>query len=62
MSDAVQRLQKLLRELFQLDASGDLDFGVYRIMNHKRGEIEAFVNESLPAIVDEALSNYLITP
>jgi adenine-specific DNA-methyltransferase len=57
MSGAFDRLQRLLIELFQLDAAGDLDFGVYRIMNHKRSEIEAFIHESLPAIVEDALKS-----
>lgn len=57
MSGAFDRLQRLMIELFQLDAAGDLDFGVYRIMNHKRSEIEAFIHESLPAIVEDALKS-----
>ena len=39
MSDAFARLQDLLRQLFQFE-SKELDFGIYRIMNHERGEIE----------------------
>ena len=31
----LQKFQELLRELFQFDCA-DLDFGIYRIMNHKR--------------------------
>ena len=40
------RLKTLLREMFQLDR-GDLDFGLYRIMNMKAGEIEAFLERDL---------------
>ena len=40
------RLKTLLREMFQLDR-GDLDFGLYRIMNMKAGEIEAFLDRDL---------------
>ncbi len=40
------RLQALLREMFQLDR-GDLDFGLYRIMNLKAGEIAAFLDDDL---------------
>ncbi len=40
------RLKTLLREMFQLDR-GDLDFGLYRIMNRKAGEIEAFLDRDL---------------
>ncbi len=40
------RLKGLLREMFQLDR-GDLDFGLYRIMNMKAGEIERFLDSDL---------------
>ena len=40
------RLKALLREMFQLDR-GDLDFGLYRIMNLKAGEIAAFLDDAL---------------
>ncbi len=40
------RLKTLLREMFQLDR-GDLDFGLYRIMNMKAGEIETFLDRDL---------------
>ena len=36
--EKLDRLRTLLREMFQLDR-GDLDFGLYRIMNLKAGEI-----------------------
>lgn len=39
-------LMELLRELFQLD-KGDLDFGLYRVMNMKAAEIEAFLARDL---------------
>src|SRR5215211_2267324 len=45
----------VLRELFQIESAGDLDFGIYRIMGQKRSEVEAFIDERLPEIVDEAL-------
>lgn len=54
MSDAFTRLQELLRELFQFD-NKDLDFGIYRIMNHKRGAVEDFIRNGLADAVDEAL-------
>ena len=44
------KFQKLLRELFQFDCA-DLDFGIYRIMNHKRDAVERFITEQLPASV-----------
>ena len=40
------KLRKLLEELFQLDQA-DLDFGIYRIMNQKRGEIVTFLDKDL---------------
>ena len=49
----VEKFQQLLRELFQFDCA-DLDFGIYRIMNHKRDVIEKFITEKLPnALVAE---------
>ena len=49
-----------MRELFQFDCS-DLDFGIYRIMNHKRDVIEQFIAEDLPnAIADELDSGALV--
>ena len=46
----LERFQDLLGELFQFDCA-DLDFGIYRIMNHKRGAVERFITEQLPACV-----------
>ena len=44
------RLKAILREMFQLDR-GDLDFGLYRIMNLKAKEIEEFLdNDLLPQV------------
>jgi len=40
------KLKTLLRELFQFDAA-DLDFGIYRIMNQRRAEIEDFIERGL---------------
>ena len=42
----LERLKALLREMFQLDR-GDLDFGLYRIMNLKAREVEAFLEDEL---------------
>ena len=50
----LQKFQNLLRELFQFD-SADLDFGIYRIMNHKRDVIETFISEDLPARITAEL-------
>ncbi len=54
MGDAFSRLQELLRELFQFD-NKDLDFGIYRIMNHKRGAVEDFIRNGLADAVDRTL-------
>ncbi|MFH5833756.1 site-specific DNA-methyltransferase [Halalkalibaculum sp. DA384] len=51
------KLQKKLRELFQFNAS-DLDFGIYRILNRKRDEIEAFIEEDLLHAIEKGLEEY----
>ena len=43
----LSKFQGLLRDLFQFDCA-DLDFGIYRIMNHKRDAVERFITEQLP--------------
>ena len=50
----IEKFQSLLRELFQFDCA-DLDFGIYRIMNHKRDVVEKWVTETLPARVEAEL-------
>lgn len=44
-----------LSELFMLDQA-DLDFGIYRIMNQKRKDIEIYLNNRLPKQVRELLA------
>ena len=46
MEDYRKRFQELLRRLFQFE-SADLDFGIYRIMNFRRGAIEKFIDKDL---------------
>ncbi len=53
------KFQELLRELFQFDCA-DLDFGIYRIMNHKRDAVERFIVEDLPKTIDDELSSGLL--
>ncbi len=48
------RLKDLLRELFQFDAA-DLDFGIYRILNQRRAEIDVFIERGLLDIVVQEL-------
>jgi adenine-specific DNA-methyltransferase len=54
MENALTKLQDLLRELFQFDCA-DLDFGIYRIMNHKRDVVEKFIKDTLPKAIAEKL-------
>lgn len=49
-----QKLQQLLRDLFQFDAA-DLDFGIYRILNQRRDIIDDFIEEDLIRTVHDAL-------
>jgi len=46
VGEKYELLMELLRELFQLD-KGDLDFGLYRVMNMKAAEIEMFLARDL---------------
>ena len=55
-ADYCEKFQRLLRELFQFDCA-DLDFGIYRIMNYKRGVIEKFITEDLPEAVAKELES-----
>lgn len=45
---------KTLKKVFMLDQA-DLDFGIYRIMNQKRKDIEKYLNENLKTQVKEVL-------
>ncbi|MCC3145763.1 site-specific DNA-methyltransferase, partial [Halanaerobium sp. Z-7514] len=48
------RLISLLKELFRFDKA-ELDFGIYRIMNQKKDEIENFINNDLVQTIDEEM-------
>ena len=52
--EKLDRLRTLLHEMFQLDR-GDLDFGLYRIMNMKAEEIKSFLADDLLPQVQEQL-------
>ena len=54
MQESLQKLQNLLQQLFRADAA-DLDFGIYRIINYRRDQLQAFIDEELPTIVKDAL-------
>ena len=49
------KLKNVLKEVFQLDQA-DLDFGIYRIMNQKRNEINDFLENRLLPQVSEILT------
>ena len=50
--NARRNFQKLLRDLFEF-GSADLDFGIYRILNHKRALIERWIETDLPKAIAE---------
>ena len=52
--EKLDRLKTLLHEMFQLDR-GDLDFGLYRIMNLKAAEVVTFLDRDLLPQVKESL-------
>ncbi len=54
MQTPLQKLQKLLQQLFRAD-DADLDFGIYRILNYRRDQIQKFIDVELPSIIDDAL-------
>lgn len=57
MSENLNKLKAILREMFQLDQA-DLDFGIYRIMNQKRDEILQFLNCDLLPQVKMAFASF----
>jgi len=57
MLNQYDKLKNILREMFQMDQA-DLDFGIYRIMNAKRAEIEKFLDEELLPQVKEEFSQH----
>ena len=54
MQTSQHKLQGLLQQLFRAD-DADLDFGIYRIINYRRYQIQAFIDEELPARINEIL-------
>jgi adenine-specific DNA-methyltransferase len=55
MSQKYEKLKSLLKELFQLDQP-DLDFGLYRIMHAKAGEVTQFLDKDLLPQVKQAFA------
>jgi adenine-specific DNA-methyltransferase len=56
-STEYQKLQRLLRELFRTNQA-DLDFGIYRVINQKRDEVNQFLDEDLLPQVQAAFKEY----
>ena len=57
MSEQLDRFIDLMKGIFEIDKS-DLDFGIYRIMNIRKREIETFLTEGLPKRVQETLAPF----
>lgn len=55
--ESVERFKDLLNVLFQFDAA-ELDFGIYRIMNYRRKEIESFVEKDLIQATEKEFEIY----
>lgn len=49
------QLKEVLSDIFELNKA-DLDFGIYRIMNQKRKEVNQFIENTLPKDITAALS------
>jgi adenine-specific DNA-methyltransferase len=57
MSQKYEKLKTLLQELFQLDQP-DLDFGIYRVLHAKSGEVTQFLEKDLLPQVESAFAFY----
>jgi len=58
MPTSQEKFLKLLREdILKLDLA-ELDFGIYRILNYRRDEIDRFLGEELPVLVAEAIGEH----
>jgi adenine-specific DNA-methyltransferase len=55
--DVREKVKSLLKELFQFE-NQDLDFGIHRIMNFKRKEIERFIEKDLLEAAEERFKEY----
>lgn len=56
MATQFERFKETLEKMLMLDQA-DLDFGIYRIMNQKRTDIEKYLNNNLKQQVADAVSN-----
>jgi len=57
MSESYNKLISTLQTIFEMDKA-DLDFGIYRIMNQKRDEINRFLEQDLLPQVKQAFADY----
>lgn len=57
VSTQLNNFINVLEEMFQFDQA-DLDFGIYRIMNQKRKEVNRFLNKDLIPQVKKAFEKY----
>ena len=53
-TETLNTLREKLRDMFHF-THNDLDFGIFRILKIKRDEVNQFIEEKLPSIVDAAL-------
>lgn len=58
-NERLDRFVKLLKEIFELDKS-DLDFGIYRVMNLRKTQIETFLSNRLPEMVRDTLAPFAL--
>lgn len=57
------KFKSLLKTIFQYQQDRiSLDFGVYRVFRHKAAQIESFLDEDLPRLVDEAAARHSLNP
>ena len=56
MLTSLEKLQSLLRELFQFELS-DLDFGIYRLFRLKKDELDKFIGEQISQSVEKAFAD-----
>ena len=49
------QLKEVLNDIFELNKA-DLDFGIYRILNQKRKQVNEFIEKQLPEDIKTALS------
>lgn len=57
-NERLDRFTKLLKEIFELDKS-DLNFGIYRVMNLRKTQIEEFLTQRLPQMVQVTLTPFV---